>query len=60
MSWLSREDFAAVGGFDAGDKLGEGSFAAAVGAGDDRQFPLGHGEAHVPHNLAAAGAVQEM
>ena len=50
-----QEYFAAVGCFDAGDKLSEGSFAAAVGAGDDRQFPLGHGEAHVPHNLAAAG-----
>ncbi len=59
MSWLSG-GFCRSWGFDAGDKLGEGGLAAPVRAGDDRQFPLGHGEAHVPHNLAAAGAVQEM
>ena len=46
-----KEDAAGGGLLDAGDQLGKGGFAAAVGAGDGHEPPGGDGEGDVPDDL---------
>src|SRR5699024_6608813 len=52
---LAVEQDAAGGGlFNAGDQLGKGGFAAAVGAGDGHKAPGGDGERDIPDDLLLA------
>ena len=52
-------DVAAVGAVDAADDVQQGGFAAAGGAQQHADLPLGHGEIHAPQHLlpGVAGAV---
>ncbi len=60
MSVSSQINPAGGGLLDAGDELSQGGLAAAVGAGDHRQFAVRGGETQIVQYLVPSGVFQLM